>query len=546
MAHYLFLAVTVIVLGTKPAASVIVWDEKSLPPDQTILIQQKYLKDKYTKTNDSLADYEALVKPLKKYSIDEKCDSGMDFGVGFQVYTPYVNAGMDFDGNSILSGIIPHITRDAMRFCCPKSNFTFGHLFNSILDIEEHFESDTEIDLSFPVYGLNGKHSTEFKDFPFIPVVTAPRIVLLVPDQLFQDLNTRTQVLMKTIFNAWPMLIFIIVSAMLAGLTVWLLDKKKNAQEFPPTFFSGAWEGIWWAFVTMTTVGYGDRSPKSLYARAFCIMWILMGIILISLFTGLVTAALSASATPVFNIPGAKIGAVRGSIEYQVGVGMNAEMTAYVNHHKLLAVLLNKRKVLHAAMIDNFILTASADVLKKNKLRLVREISHPVTYGIVMGLNSTKTEKCFRKYVRHYPQKIFEIIADKLIPVKNPTDEVRLEVAAAEELFYEETVFKTVVYTETGLLVCALLLGVLWEIFVRNKDSAAYRMVGKLRGKPSFNDSNFDMVEDTTQTNANHVQSSSSKIESLVKEYDEFHSKWIQRVRHVNKRNGSTSDKVFV
>lgn len=69
-------------------------------------------------------------------------------------------------------------------------------------------------------------------------------------------------------------------------------------------------------------------------------------------------------------------------------------------------------------MIDNFILTASADVLKKNKLRLVREISHPVTYGIVMGLNSTKTEKCFRKYVRHYPQKIFEIIADKLIPVK--------------------------------------------------------------------------------------------------------------------------------
>lgn len=71
-------------------------------------------------------------------------------------------------------------------------------------------------------------------------------------------------------------------------------------------------------------------------------------------------------------------------------------------------------------------------------------------------------------------------------------------------------------------------------------------MVGKLRGKPSFNDSNFDMVEDTTQTNANHVQSPSSKIESLVKEYDEFHSKWIQRVRHVNKRNGSTSDKVFV
>lgn len=60
MAHYLFLAVTVIVLGTKPAASVIVWDEKSLPPDQTILIQQKYLKDKYTKVKSFFLLYEQI------------------------------------------------------------------------------------------------------------------------------------------------------------------------------------------------------------------------------------------------------------------------------------------------------------------------------------------------------------------------------------------------------------------------------------------------------------------------------------------------------
>ena len=71
--------------------------------------------------------------------------------------------------------------------------------------------------------GLDGRNSKHFKDFPFIPVVTAPKIVLLVPDKLMQDLNTRTQVLMATIFNTWPMLIFIIVSAMLAGLTVWVL-----------------------------------------------------------------------------------------------------------------------------------------------------------------------------------------------------------------------------------------------------------------------------------------------------------------------------------
>jgi len=529
--------------------SIIRWSENT-NEDETIMIHEKYLKDSRVKNANETIDYYKKVNPLKKYNVDEKCEKGLDFGVGFQVYTPYVDIGVgsSYDINAV-SGILPHVTKDIMKYCCPKSVVSYGHYFKSILEIEEHFEDDPEIDISFPVYGLQGPSSTQLKDFPLIPIVTAPKIVILVPEWLFQDLNTRTQVLMKTIFNAWPMLIFIIVSAMLAGLAVWLLDKKKNSQEFPPTFFSGAWEGIWWAFVTMTTVGYGDRSPKSPYARAFCIMWILMGIILISLFTGLVTAALSASATPVFNVAGSKIGAVRGSMEFQTGVGLNAEMRGFENHHKMLETLMTER-VLHAVMIDNFILSASSDVLERIKLRVEREIDYPVTYGIVMRKNSTKTEECFRRYVRHYPQQLFETIAKKLKPVHNPTDEVRLEVAAAEKLFYEEPVFKTIVYSETGLLVIALVLGVLWEIFVRNKDSAAYRMVGKFRNQPKFAEG-FDLDEKSNSLIFKHNGSSSNNnisqdLDSLITEYSEFHSKWVDQVKNLHKRSNNLSPKVNV
>ena len=76
---------------------------------------------------------------------------------------------------------------------------------------------------SFDFLGMNGKNSQQFKDFPFIPIVTAPRVVLLVPDRLFKELDSRTQVLLRTIFNTWPMLVFIVVSAMMSGLIVWLL-----------------------------------------------------------------------------------------------------------------------------------------------------------------------------------------------------------------------------------------------------------------------------------------------------------------------------------
>ena len=45
------------------------------------------------------------------------------------------------------------------------------------------------------------------------------------------------------------------------------------------------WDGIWWAWVTVTTVGYGDIVPLSAAGRAFAGLIILMGIGLFSMIT---------------------------------------------------------------------------------------------------------------------------------------------------------------------------------------------------------------------------------------------------------------------
>lgn len=37
---------------------------------------------------------------------------------------------------------------------------------------------------------------------------------------------------------------------------IYLQDSYWNPDQFPSSFFKGAWEGFWWAFVSMTTVGY--------------------------------------------------------------------------------------------------------------------------------------------------------------------------------------------------------------------------------------------------------------------------------------------------
>lgn len=51
-------------------------------------------------------------------------------------------------------------------------------------------------------------------------------------------------------------------------------------------------EGIWWAWVTATTVGYGDVVPVSTEGRIFASLLILMGLCLVSLITANVSAYL--------------------------------------------------------------------------------------------------------------------------------------------------------------------------------------------------------------------------------------------------------------
>ena len=45
------------------------------------------------------------------------------------------------------------------------------------------------------------------------------------------------------------------------------------------------WDGMWWAWVTMATVGYGDVVPHSGAGRLFASLVVLFGVVLISLLT---------------------------------------------------------------------------------------------------------------------------------------------------------------------------------------------------------------------------------------------------------------------
>ncbi|GAA4323216.1 transporter substrate-binding domain-containing protein [Pontixanthobacter gangjinensis] len=90
-------------------------------------------------------------------------------------------------------------------------------------------------------------------------------------------------------FSVIGLLLFVIF---IFGFLVWLFERKKNKEEFGGDL-RGIMQGFWWSAVTMTTVGYGDKSPRTTGGRIIGLIWMFMAVIIISSFTAGIASSLT-------------------------------------------------------------------------------------------------------------------------------------------------------------------------------------------------------------------------------------------------------------
>jgi voltage-gated potassium channel len=97
--------------------------------------------------------------------------------------------------------------------------------------------------------------------------------------QSFLRKSTRRAVLNRRVF---PYLaVMTLALGLLAGFVVTLVDRK----DFP-TFG----DGVWWAIVTLGTVGYGDIVPHTAWGRVVGSLVIVLGVTFIAFLTATVTS----------------------------------------------------------------------------------------------------------------------------------------------------------------------------------------------------------------------------------------------------------------
>lgn len=80
---------------------------------------------------------------------------------------------------------------------------------------------------------------------------------------------------------------------LIIGTVIYFLERKDNDEQFggDRSLAEGIGSGFWWAGVTMTTIGYGDKAPATLGGRIVAMLWMLVAMAVSASLTASVIAA---------------------------------------------------------------------------------------------------------------------------------------------------------------------------------------------------------------------------------------------------------------
>jgi polar amino acid transport system substrate-binding protein len=170
-------------------------------------------------------------------------------------------------------------------------------------------------------------------------------------------------------------------------------------------------DGIYWAVVTMTTVGYGDKTPKTTAGRVIAVVWMLASVALVSILSTSIVSRMTAERV---------VGGLRLTEADLVGKRLAAVA------HSSGAEYLDERHLRYASFDD---LAAAVTALGRGQADAVVNSIGALQYLV----SSTRFKNTIRP-----PQAVLEpaymAIALPLgSPLKKPLDEALVEITASQE-----------------------------------------------------------------------------------------------------------------
>src|SRR3984957_11859405 len=194
------------------------------------------------------------------------------------------------------------------------------------------------------------------------------------------------------------------------GVAMWLAERPMRPHGHE-SVVDTLRDGIYWAVVTMTTVGYGDKTPKTTAGRVIAVVWMLASVALVSILSTPIVSRMTAERV---------VGGLRPTEADLVGKRLAAVA------HSSGAEYLDERHLRYASFDD---LAAAVTALGRGQADAVVNSIGALQYLV----SSTRFKNTIRP-----PQAVLEpaymAIALPLgSPLKKPLDQALVEITASQE-----------------------------------------------------------------------------------------------------------------
>ena len=132
------------------------------------------------------------------------------------------------------------------------------------------------------------------------------------------------------------------------GVIIALVERRSRTSDFGGPLRRGVSTGVWWAAVTMTTVGYGDATPRTGPGRLLALVWMFIGVVVVALLTATVTSMITVNhLRGVVGQPAdllhVRIGIVPGGAAQDFLERHNSKYSTFESYEQALAALDEKR-----------------------------------------------------------------------------------------------------------------------------------------------------------------------------------------------------------
>ena len=212
---------------------------------------------------------------------------------------------------------------------------------------------------------------------------------------------------------------FIILCLFVVGNLIWLTERGCNREQFPQEYWQGVGNGMWFALVTLTTVGYGDRAPVTRAGRWIAGIWMMVTLVTVSSLTAGLASAFTLSLADIkterFTRPedlvGAKMAALSGTTGLKWGKYYQARLIETQTLEEAIALV--EAGQVQGAIFDRPALQYYLREHPKLDLRVARFALATESYGFALPLDSSLARKLDAALLKLHEQRLIKEIANR-------------------------------------------------------------------------------------------------------------------------------------